>query len=40
MGFLDGRKAFMYHAIDAFVYRVLIDFKYLEKKWAKNETKN
>lgn len=37
MGFLDGKKAFMYHFIDSFVYRTLIDFKYLEKKWSKDE---
>lgn len=37
MGFLDGKKAFMYHFIDSFVYRTLIDFKYLEKKWKDNE---
>jgi glycosyltransferase involved in cell wall biosynthesis len=34
-GFLDGKKAFMYHFIDSFVYRTLIDFKYLEQKWNK-----
>jgi glycosyltransferase involved in cell wall biosynthesis len=33
LGFLDGRKAFMYHFLHAFLYRILIDFKYLEKKW-------
>jgi len=38
-GFLDGKKAFMYHFIDSFVYRTLIDFKYLEKKWKKQEEK-
>jgi glycosyltransferase involved in cell wall biosynthesis len=32
LGFLDGRKAFMYHFLDSFFYRMLIDFKYLEKK--------
>ena len=37
MGFLDGKKAFMYHFIDSFVYRTLIDFKYLEKKWNKED---
>lgn len=40
MGFLDGKKSFMYHFIDSFVYRTLIDFKYLEKKWNRNEKKN
>lgn len=39
LGFLDGKKAFMYHFIDSFFYRALIDFKYLEKKWSKNEKK-
>ncbi|WP_394210639.1 glycosyltransferase family 2 protein [Enterovibrio calviensis] len=33
MGFLDGKEGFMYHFIDSFVYRSLIDFKYLENKW-------
>lgn len=33
LGFLDGKKAFMYHFLHAFLYRILIDFKYLEKKW-------
>jgi len=37
-GFLDGKKAFMYHFIDSFVYRTLIDFKYLEKKWNSNSS--
>lgn len=37
LGFLDGKQGFMYHFIDSFVYRVLIDFKYLEKKWSSNE---
>lgn len=36
-GFLDGKKAFMYHFIDSFVYRTLIDFKYLEMKWKKEK---
>jgi len=37
LGFLDGKEAFMYHFLHAFVYRVLIDFKYLELRWSKNE---
>jgi glycosyltransferase involved in cell wall biosynthesis len=37
LGFLDGKKALMYHFIDSFVYRILIDFKYLEKKWKKSK---
>ena len=36
-GFLDGKKAFMYHFLHAFIYRILIDFKYLEMKWAKKK---
>lgn len=32
-GFLDGKEAFMYHFLHAFIYRILIDFKYLEEKW-------
>jgi glycosyltransferase involved in cell wall biosynthesis len=32
-GFLDGKEAFMYHFLHAFIYRVLIDFKYLELRW-------
>jgi glycosyltransferase involved in cell wall biosynthesis len=39
-GFLDGKKAFMYHFIDSFVYRTLIDFKYLEMKWKEEEKNN
>jgi len=35
LGFLDGKKAFMYHFLHAFLYRILIDLKYLEKKWLK-----
>ena len=33
LGFLDGKEAFMYHFLHAFLYRILIDLKYLEKKW-------
>jgi len=33
LGFLDGKEAFMYHFLHAFLYRVLIDFKYLELRW-------
>jgi glycosyltransferase involved in cell wall biosynthesis len=36
LGFLDGKKAFMYHFLHAFIYRTLIDFKYLEDKWEKD----
>jgi glycosyltransferase involved in cell wall biosynthesis len=36
-GFLDGKKAFAYHFLHAFIYKMLIDFKYLEKKWSLNE---
>ena len=37
LGFLDGRKAFAYHFLHAFFYRVIIDLKYLEKKWLGNK---
>lgn len=36
LGFLDGKKAFAYHLLHAFFYRVIIDLKYLEKKWLGN----
>ncbi len=39
LGFLDGKEAFMYHFLHAFIYRILIDFKYLELKWANNDKK-
>jgi glycosyltransferase involved in cell wall biosynthesis len=32
-GFLDGKKALVYHFMDSFIYRSLIDIKYLELKW-------
>ena len=35
LGFLDGKEAFIYHFLHAFIYRIMIDFKYLEKKWSK-----
>jgi len=35
LGFLDGKKAFQYHFLHAFIYRMIIDFKYLEMKWNK-----
>lgn len=38
-GFLDGKEAFMYHFLHAFIYRMLIDFKYLELKWNRNQLK-
>ena len=34
LGFLDGKKAFAYHFLHAFFYRMIIDLKYLEKKWS------
>jgi len=37
LGFLDGKEAFMYHFLHAFIYRILIDFKYLELKWNKSK---
>jgi glycosyltransferase involved in cell wall biosynthesis len=36
-GFMDGKKAFIYHFLHAFIYRTLIDFKYLEYKWGNDE---
>jgi len=36
LGFMDGKKAFVYHFLHAFFYRVIIDLKYLEKKWLGN----
>ena len=39
LGFLDGKEAFMYHFLHAFLYRMLIDFKYLEIKWNTKKTK-
>lgn len=33
LGFLDGKEALMYHFLHAFIYRMLIDLKFLEKKW-------
>jgi len=38
LGFLDDKEGFMYHFMHAFIYRIIIDFKYLEKKWF-NEKK-
>jgi glycosyltransferase involved in cell wall biosynthesis len=38
-GFLDGKKAFVYHFLHAFIYRILIDFKYLEIKWSNKKKK-
>tara|TARA_R110000751_G_scaffold68236_2_gene138899 strand:+ start:9639 stop:10502 length:864 start_codon:yes stop_codon:yes gene_type:complete len=40
MGFLDGPKVAIYHFLHAFIYRVLIDFKYLEKKWKIKKGRN
>lgn len=37
-GVLDGKKAILYHFLHAFIYRSLIDAKYLENKWKVNET--
>lgn len=36
-GFLDGKEAFVYHFLHAFMYRVLIDVKYLELKWKSGD---
>lgn len=36
LGFLDGKEAFQYHFLHAFIFRMIIDFKYLEMKWRKN----
>lgn len=33
LGILDGKEAFVYHFLHAYIYRTLIDFKYLEIKW-------
>ncbi|MBY7868100.1 glycosyltransferase family 2 protein [Vibrio fluvialis] len=33
LGFLDGKKALLYHFLHAFIYRAIIDSKYLEIKW-------
>lgn len=38
LGFLDGKEAFMYHFLHAFLYRALIDFKYLELRWKSRES--
>lgn len=35
LGFLDGPKAILYHFLHAFIYRCLIDAKFLEKKWKR-----
>jgi len=37
LGFLDGKEAFLYHFIHAYIYRTLIDFKYLEIKWLSDK---
>ena len=34
----DGRKVILYHFLHTFVYRSLIDAKFLENKWMNNET--
>lgn len=34
LGFLDGKKAFVYHFLHSFIYRILIDLKYLEIRWT------
>ena len=39
LGFLDGKEALMYHFLHAFIYRVIIDFKFLEKKWYMSSKK-
>lgn len=31
-GFLDGKKAFIYHFLHAFIYRMLIDIKFIEAR--------
>ena len=36
MGFLDGKRAFTYHFLQALWFPMLIDIKYLEKKLKKN----
>ena len=36
LGILDGPRVALYHFLHAFIYRSMIDAKYLEKKWAKN----
>lgn len=34
-GFLDGREAFIYHFLHALWFPLLIDVKYLERKWQR-----
>jgi glycosyltransferase involved in cell wall biosynthesis len=35
---LDGKKVVLYHFLHTFLYRSMIDAKFLENKWANNET--
>lgn len=39
-GILDGKQVILYHFLHAFVYRCMIDAKYLEKKWNILKIKN
>ncbi len=37
LGILDGPRVALYHFLHAFIYRSMIDAKYLERKWANNK---
>lgn len=38
MAILDGKKVILYHFLHTFIYRSIIDAKFLENKWSNNET--